>query len=56
MAMFNTCPNCGANLDPGEKCDCQKEMASSEMTPLKKRNAAVNNVFNWAVAQTSLTH
>lgn len=18
-----TCPHCGANLDPGEKCDCQ---------------------------------
>lgn len=20
-----TCPDCGANLDPGEKCDCKKE-------------------------------
>ena len=20
-----TCPDCGANLDPGEKCDCRKE-------------------------------
>jgi hypothetical protein len=19
---FNTCPQCGCNLDPGEKCDC----------------------------------
>lgn len=19
-----TCPHCGANLDPGEKCDCQE--------------------------------
>lgn len=19
-----TCPYCGSNLDPGEKCDCQK--------------------------------
>lgn len=19
---FRTCPKCGANLDPGEKCDC----------------------------------
>lgn len=25
------CPLCGANLDPGEKCDCQKkEDAASE--------------------------
>ena len=22
---YHTCPDCGANLDPGEKCDCQKE-------------------------------
>ena len=20
---YQTCPYCGANLDPGEKCDCQ---------------------------------
>lgn len=20
-----TCPHCGANLDPGESCDCHKE-------------------------------
>lgn len=20
-----TCERCGANLDPGEKCDCEKE-------------------------------
>ena len=23
--FFWTCPECGANLDPGEKCDCWKE-------------------------------
>ncbi len=22
---YNTCPYCGANLDPGEKCDCREE-------------------------------
>lgn len=22
MAYFNTCDMCGANLDPGETCDC----------------------------------
>lgn len=27
---FNICPICGANLDPGERCDCQeKEEAAS---------------------------
>lgn len=25
MAYFNTCPTCGCNLDPGEKCDCEEE-------------------------------
>lgn len=31
---YNTCSMCGANLDPGEPCDCQqkeKERASKEM-------------------------
>ena len=23
MAYYNTCPDCGSNLDPGEKCDCR---------------------------------
>lgn len=23
MAFYRTCPFCGANLDPDEKCDCQ---------------------------------
>jgi hypothetical protein len=23
MAYFNTCPDCGSNLDPGENCDCR---------------------------------
>ena len=22
---YNVCPECGAALDPGEKCDCKKE-------------------------------
>ncbi|MGN0787086.1 MAG: hypothetical protein ACI4OB_06810 [Christensenellales bacterium] len=22
---LNTCPDCGANLDPGERCDCHEE-------------------------------
>ncbi len=28
--MFWTCPICGSNLDPGEKCECQKERAIAE--------------------------
>ena len=22
--QYNTCPYCGANLDPGERCDCSR--------------------------------
>jgi len=23
--LYRTCPDCGANLDPGEKCDCRRD-------------------------------
>ena len=23
MAYYRTCPDCGDNLDPGERCECQ---------------------------------
>lgn len=38
---YNTCSMCGANLDPGEPCDCQQkanEKASKEMRPSKDAN------------------
>ena len=25
MSIYKTCPDCGMNLDPGERCDCQQE-------------------------------
>lgn len=25
MPYYQTCPYCGSNLDPGERCECQKE-------------------------------
>ncbi len=25
MAYYRVCPNCGSNLDPDERCDCQDE-------------------------------
>lgn len=30
MAYYNTCPNCGCNLDPDEKCDCENEKAKEQ--------------------------
>ena len=32
MSYFNKCPDCGAHLDPGEKCDCEKENAPAAGT------------------------
>ena len=26
MAQFRTCPDCGAHLDAGEKCDCRNRV------------------------------
>lgn len=34
MAQFVVCELCGANLDHGEKCDCQKK---SEAAPIKRK-------------------
>ena len=28
MSLYKTCPVCGANLDPGERCDCEKGCSS----------------------------
>lgn len=39
MCYYKTCPVCGGNLDPGEKCDCQekvKEMTADAVTPTAK--------------------
>ncbi len=33
MAYYWTCPNCGANLDPGEKCDCETLNETKEDKP-----------------------
>jgi hypothetical protein len=27
-SYYHTCPDCGANLDPGEKCDCQNNQTN----------------------------
>jgi len=35
VAYFNKCSNCGANLDPGETCDCIRDKRIKEYsTPI----------------------
>lgn len=34
---YYTCPYCGANLDPGESCDCQKEPDTSSTVTEKSK-------------------
>lgn len=35
---YHTCPLCGANLDPGESCDCQKEQSTAPKVTEKSDN------------------
>lgn len=58
MAMYNTCPVCGANLDPGEKCDCEKEKAPPRRaTPFERAYAQVLATGNkWAIENFRATH
>ena len=42
MPYYHTCPECGSNLDPGEKCDCDK----TEHTPNKNFKEDINNDGN----------
>ena len=37
-----TCPHCGANLDPGEKCDCQDTMEQKKQA-FKRQLADLHN-------------
>lgn len=34
---YHTCPYCGANLDPGERCDCQDELDTSSTVTEKSK-------------------
>lgn len=45
MPYYNTCPNCGANLDPGERCDCKPNFLSVQ--DLAKRwNVSTDLVYD----------
>lgn len=50
MNYYHTCPDCGANLDPGEKCDCREEDINARcelqnsQTPIQPEHKELNLV------------
>lgn len=50
MAYFKTCPDCGAHLDPGERCGCNKEaprlLQQSGAQDGQKRKPANGSIAN----------
>ena len=42
MAYYVTCPNCGANLDHGERCDCLEELKKSVRSEKTKDAKGLN--------------
>ena len=31
MSYYRTCPSCGSNLDPCERCDCQERQEAQQI-------------------------
>lgn len=38
MSYYYKCPNCGANLDPGEICECNTENQNYNVTENCEKN------------------
>lgn len=45
MSYFRACPVCGANLDPGEQCDCIK-IPPTEVAVPKAARQITQTQFN----------
>ncbi len=43
---YHTCPKCGANLDPGESCDCQKDSDISSTVTEKSKPTNIKEKSN----------
>lgn len=48
MSYYRECPNCGAHLDPGEACDCEKKPASEvgQLPAMKVKRHTTADLFN----------
>lgn len=44
MAYYNICPDCGSNLDPGEKCTCRQEKEKC-IQMMRKQEEKMQNIM-----------
>ena len=51
MAPYKTCDKCGAALDPGERCDCERE-TEEQSVAYKAREAAIREAVEAEVTIT----
>lgn len=54
MSYYRTCPNCGAALDPGERCDCRDGTESEARKGKEKAAQGATNTQDGKV-ETGLT-
>ncbi len=47
MAYYHICPKCGAALDPGEKCDCEKEEHETQKLYRQKIKAGSTGQYSF---------
>lgn len=53
MAYYRTCPDCGGNLDPGERCECQdkrKNAPSGNDTQSGKAKQESESLYSFALS------
>ncbi len=46
MAYYHVCPFCGANLDPGEHCDCKEKATPGEEDRKVANQNSSNTVYH----------
>ena len=49
MPYYETCPDCGANLDPCEKCDCYKKGPVCEATQNETEDFWTKSLFDYSI-------
>lgn len=54
MPYYITCPHCGSNLDPGEKCDCQSQKEKQVTIKRKPQRRAAATIRPRADAEKTM--